>query len=181
MRAALILLFGWLMSLSGPARAVESYYLYLPPIMGSASMPGYSGLIPISSFAFGVASAGGGVDELHFTKPVDGTSPAFFSAVVSGTHFPIGDLLLYASGATEPYLTFQMVDPSVSSDTRGGEVPTESISIHFSSGGYVQAVPEPSTAGLMLFGFLATAGLAAKRKSTLPRSRDRSERAIDCF
>ena len=179
MRASLIFLFAWLMSAWSPARADESYYLYLPPIVGSVSLPDYPGLIPIDSFGFGVSNGGKGIEYLHVTRPIDSTSPAFFLALVSDEHFAIGDVLGYESGATEPYLTFQMVDAIVSSDTKGGHFPTESVSLAFESGGYVQAVPEPSTSALMLFGFLAMAGVAVKRR--LSAGRFGGVRAIDAF
>jgi len=64
--------------------------LELPGIAGESSTPGHAGVIRFSHFPYQR-------NELSVLKPVDSASPAIFSAVASGKHFPSASVLFYGS------------------------------------------------------------------------------------
>ena len=169
MRLALMLAFGGLVALSTPVGAFPIQYLYIPPIVGSASEPGFPGLIPILSFSLSGNSA-------FLDKLVDATSPEFFTAAVSGTHFPVADVLIYEPGAAAPSLSYDLTGAVVSSDTTvssGGQL-HEQLQISFASANVIYVgptpVPEPTTPALLLAGLLAASCLAMKRRWTPGRT-----------
>lgn len=106
--------------------------------------------IEILSYSWGVTQSadtstgsGGGagkvqMQDLHFTKTVDKSSPSLFQARATGKHFPTATLTVRKAGkGQQEYMVITMNDLIVTSYQTGGSsgdsVPTESISFNFAS------------------------------------------------
>lgn len=106
--------------------------------------------IDVYSWSWGVtqtfdstgAGSGGGtgkvsMQDFHFTKNVDATSPKLFSACATGQHFPTATFTARKKGqGQQQYLVVKFSDLLVSSYQTGGSagdtVPVESISFNYS-------------------------------------------------
>ena len=78
------------------------------------------------------------MQDFHFTKTVDKTSPVLFQACATGKHFPSATLTLRKAGkGQQEYMVVKFSDLLVSSYQTGGSagdtVPMESISFNFQS------------------------------------------------
>ncbi len=88
-------------------------------------------------------SVGGGagkvqMQDFHFTKTVDKSSPSLFQACATGKHFPTATFTARKAGkGQQDYLVVKFTDLLVSSYQTGGSsgdtVPMESISFNYAS------------------------------------------------
>jgi type VI protein secretion system component Hcp len=98
----------------------------------------------LESFQYGISNAsgaglgsGGGtarvkIQDIHFVKKVDASSPKLFAAAAKGTHFALVALATEEQGSS---LSICLGDAFIASDSRGGSdsggVPFESVGISF--------------------------------------------------
>jgi type VI secretion system secreted protein Hcp len=115
-------------------------------IKGEVQDPAHLNWVGVQSVAFGIenpitigsATSGAGAgkakfNQLQITKAVDSASPALFSAVGLGAHFPTVTLVMRKGGTTGDYLiyTFALVfvqEVDWSADN-GGDSPTETVTL----------------------------------------------------
>lgn len=106
--------------------------------------------IPVYSWSWGAtqtgdSSVGGGggagkvqMQDFHFTKTVDKSSPSLFQACATGKHFPTATFVARKKGeGQQDYMVVKFSDLLVSSYQTGGSagdtIPMESISLNFAS------------------------------------------------
>lgn len=103
--------------------------------------------IPILSYSLGASnpatlgSGGGGagsgkvsISSLNMLKAVDANSPAFFTAVARGQHFPVATFTAqWGTGPASATMSYKLEDVLVESiqHSGGGGAPTESLSLFF--------------------------------------------------
>jgi type VI secretion system secreted protein Hcp len=78
------------------------------------------------------------LQDFHFSKKVDKSSPALFQACASGRHFPTATFIARKSGkGQQELMVVKFTDLLVSSYQTGGSsgdaMPTESISLNYAS------------------------------------------------
>jgi type VI secretion system secreted protein Hcp len=132
-----------------PQAAASDYLLEIDGIKGESSDKKHKDTIELESFSWGVSqtglhSSGGGggagkasFQDLHFTTPVNKSSPLLFKRCATGEH--IKKAVLYvrkAGGNQEDYLTIKLSDVLVSSyQTKPSDgsdaVPTDEVSLNF--------------------------------------------------
>src|ERR1700744_3275801 len=129
--------------------AQEDYFLKIDGIEGESQDDKYKDQIHLSSFSFGVTNAGTGgsnlgsgggrsnIQDLHFTKTIDKSSPNLFIACATGKHFPKAQLIARRAGENpQVYLTYDLEEVFVSSIStsghEGGGLAQESASLNFS-------------------------------------------------
>lgn len=130
--------------------AAVDYFLKIDGVEGESTVKGHEGEIDLMSFSWGethaatVGGAGGGgsagrvqMQDFHFTKGMDKSSPLLFLKVANGAH--IASAKLYgtrpnADGAGLEFLKFVLSDVLVSSYQTGGDgsaIPTDQFSLNF--------------------------------------------------
>ncbi|XZE45086.1 type VI secretion system tube protein Hcp [Pirellulaceae bacterium SH467] len=125
-----------------PASAVD-YLLEIDGIKGESSDSQHKGSISIESFSWGMSNhpttggSGGKVSmqDFHFVRPTDASSPDVFRALAQGKHFSKAVLMVRKSSERpQEYLKWQMEDLLVSSYRSSGQVdslPLEEFSLNF--------------------------------------------------
>jgi type VI secretion system secreted protein Hcp len=122
-------------------------FLKLDGIDGESTDDKHKNEIEIESWSFGATqtpasgatgrSAGKScVSDISMVKFVDKASPALFRAAVVGAHIPTAVITVRKAGdKQQEYLIYTMSDVLVSSVSQsgGGDVPTESLSLNFAS------------------------------------------------
>ena len=129
--------------------AQEDYFLDIEGIKGESQDDKHKDEIHISSFSFGVTNTGTGgsnlgsgggrsnVQDMHFTKLVDASSPNLFQACATGKHFPSATVTVRRAGENpQEYLVYKLTEVFVSSFSTsghdGGGIAQESVSLNFS-------------------------------------------------
>jgi type VI secretion system secreted protein Hcp len=129
--------------------AQEDYFLKIEGVKGESQDDKHKDEIHVSSFSFGVTNSGTGgsnlgsgggrsnIQDMHFTKTVDSSSPNLFIACATGKHFPKATVTVRRAGETpQEDLTYEMTEAYVSSITtsghEGGGIAQESLSLNFS-------------------------------------------------
>ena len=129
--------------------AQEDYFLKIDGITGESQDDKHKDEIHVSSFSFGVTNAGTGgtnlgsgggranVQDLHFTKVVDQSSPNLFIACATGKHFDTATVTVRRAGENpQEYLVYDLTEVFVSSIStsghEGGGIAQESCSLNFS-------------------------------------------------
>jgi type VI secretion system secreted protein Hcp len=135
--------------------AQVDFFLKLDGIKGESNDAKHKGEIEVESFSWGAtnsgtfSSGGGGgagkvmVQDFHFVKKLDKSSPVLFMNCATGTH--VKEALLTArkaGGEQQEYLQVKMLDCMVSSYQIGGSegssvVPTDQVSLNFAKIEYV--------------------------------------------
>jgi type VI secretion system secreted protein Hcp len=141
--------------------AQADFFLKLGDVEGESDDDTHGKEIQLSSFSFGVANSGAGgfgggsgaskanVQDLHFTKLVDKSSPNLFQACATGKHFDDATVTIRKAGGDAPveYLIYKLTEVFVSSHNvtghDGGGIAQESGSINFSK---VEMTYNPQTA-----------------------------------
>jgi type VI secretion system secreted protein Hcp len=141
--------------------AQADYFLKLGDVEGESDDDTHGKEIQLSSFSFGVANAGAGgwgggsgaskanVQDIHFTKLVDKSSPNLFQACATGKHFDDATVTIRKAGGDAPveYLIYKLTEVFVTSHNisghDGGGIAQESGSINFSK---VEMTYNPQTA-----------------------------------
>jgi type VI secretion system secreted protein Hcp len=131
------------------ASAAVDMFLKIEGIDGEASSIGHEGSIDILSWSWGasnpssVSSGGAGsgkvsMQDFHFTKYIDKSSPNLFLKTCDGQPIPSLSFTIFhrsVDGET-PYLTIQLEEVFVSSTTSGGssseDKPLEQVSFTYS-------------------------------------------------
>jgi len=133
---------------STQAFAAVDYFLKIDGIDGESKDDKHKNEIDIQSWSFGasqsgsMAMGGGGgagkvsMQDFHFTKSVDKSSPKLFEAVVTGKHLKDATFVIRkAGGEPHEYLKITLSDVLISSYSTGGssseDRPTETISLNF--------------------------------------------------
>jgi type VI secretion system Hcp family effector len=122
-----------------------------PTIKGSVTANGYQGAVQATSLSWsseqvlniGSQSSGAGAgkvafNDLHFTKAIDATSPAFFQALCAGTPFEFVDIF-FVTGSGAPATCRLKLAAVKSIDGTAGmvqgatptDVPTEDIALEY--------------------------------------------------
>jgi type VI secretion system secreted protein Hcp len=129
--------------------AQEDYFLKIEGIKGESQDDKHKDEIHVSSFSFGATNSGTGgsnlgsgggrsnIQDMHFTKVTDSSSPNLFIACATGKHFPKATVTVRRAGETpQEYLVYELTEAYVSSITtsghEGGGIAQESVSINFS-------------------------------------------------
>ena len=129
--------------------AQEDFFLKIEGVKGESQDDKHKDEIHLHSFSFGVTNTGTGgsnlgsgggrsnVQDLHFTKTIDASSPNLFIACATGKHFPKATLTVRRAGEKpQEYLVYEMTEVYVSSITtsghEGGGLAQESGSLNFS-------------------------------------------------
>jgi type VI secretion system secreted protein Hcp len=138
----------------GGVGATLQAYLQIQGVSGESEA--FPGAIDIQSYSWGVSqtgsfSSGGGggtgkvsIQDFHFTKYCDKSSPSLMDRCCSGTHFPTVKLVIVRQSdppsdgtpASTQYLTYTLEDCLISSFSIGGSssgepVPVEEFSLNF--------------------------------------------------
>jgi type VI secretion system secreted protein Hcp len=129
--------------------AIGDMFLKLEGIQGESADSKKSGQIEIESFSLGATNTGsfsmatgGGtnktsVQDVHFTKKIDKSSPNLFGGVTTGKHIDKAIITVRKAGGDEQkdYYTITLTPCLVSSYNisghNGGGMPTESFSLNF--------------------------------------------------
>ncbi len=129
--------------------AQEDYFLKIDGVKGESQDDKHKDEIHVSSFSFGVTNAGTGgsnlgsgggrsnVQDMHFTKTVDASSPNLFIGCATGKHFPNATVTVRRAGEKpQEYLVYKLTEVYISSITtsghEGGGIAQESVSLNFS-------------------------------------------------
>ena len=141
--------------------AQADFFLKIDGVEGESDDDTHAKEIQLSSFSFGVANSGSGgwgggsgaskanVQDLHFTKLLDKSSPNLFQACCTGKHFDTATVTIRKAGGDSPveYLIYNLSEVFVSSFTvsghDGGGIAQESGSLNFSK---VEMTYNPQTA-----------------------------------
>lgn len=125
--------------------AAVDYFLKLDGIDGESTDTTHRNEIDIQSFSWGLSQAGsmstgggGGagkvsVQDFHFTKRIDKSSPLLFSSVAKGKHIAKATLTARSPDGRD-FLVITLSDVLVSSFSQqdgGGDVPMDQLSINF--------------------------------------------------
>ena len=128
--------------------AQEDYFLKIEGVKGESQDDKHKDEIHVSSFSFGVTNSGTGgsnlgsgggrsnVQDMHFTKVVDASSPNLFIGCATGKHFPNALVTVRRAGEKpQEYLTYKLTEVYISSITtsghEGGGIAQESVSLNF--------------------------------------------------
>ena len=131
------------------AFAASDYFLKIEGVDGESKDKAHPNEIQLESWSFGasqsgsMAMGGGGgagkvvMQDFHFTKSVDKSSPKLFEALATGQHLKEAKLVLRSAGGSQvEYMVITLSDVLVSSYSTSGssgeDRPTESISFSFS-------------------------------------------------
>jgi len=129
--------------------AQEDFFLKIDGITGESQDDKHKDQIHLTSWSMGVANLGTGgsnlgsgggrsnVQDLHFTKVIDKSSPNLFIACCTGKHFDTATITVRRAGENpQEYLTYDLTEVYVSSFNtsghEGGELAQESGSLNFS-------------------------------------------------
>jgi type VI secretion system secreted protein Hcp len=129
--------------------AAVDYFLNIDGITGESQDDKHKNEIQVSSFSMGVANMGTGgsgtgsgasrsnVQDMHFTKTTDKSSPNLFQACCNGKHFPTATITVRKAGENPvEYLVYKLTEVLISSHQisghGGGEITQESLSLNFS-------------------------------------------------
>jgi len=129
--------------------AKEDYFLKIDGVKGESQDDKHKDEIHVSSFSFGVTNTGTGgsnlgsgggrsnIQDMHFTKVTDASSPNLFIACATGKHFPKATVTVRRAGETpQEYLVYNLTEVYISSITtsghEGGGIAQESVSLNFS-------------------------------------------------
>ena len=129
--------------------AQADFFLKIDGIDGESQDDKHKNEIQITSFSLGAANTGTGavgtgsgagkvsVQDAHFTKLVDKSSPNLFLACCSGKHFPLATVTVRKAGENPlEYLVYKLSEAFVSSINttghEGGGIAQESVSLNFS-------------------------------------------------
>jgi type VI secretion system secreted protein Hcp len=141
--------------------AQADFFLKLGDIEGESDDDTHGKEIQMSSYSFGVSNAGSGgfgggsgaskanVQDLHFTKVADKSSPNLFQACCTGKHFDDATVTIRKAGGDSPveYLIYKLSEVFVTSYSvtghDGGGIAQESCSLNFSK---VEMTYNPQTA-----------------------------------
>jgi type VI protein secretion system component Hcp len=130
----------------GPAQYDNTgLYLHLPGVIGTSTVEGHKGEIPISSFSWGAGSSGtkahpsASLSDFNISRQADTTSPKLFDAMAHGKHFTTATVTSFANSpgtaAGGPTYTYRLSDPTVASMSEGGAtgggLPSEALSLNF--------------------------------------------------
>ena len=128
--------------------ATGDMFLKLEGIEGESNDDKKKNHIEIQSFSLGGANngsfhsaTGGGtakvaLQDMHFTKTIDKSSPNLFGVLTQGKHIDKATITVRKAGSKSPYLTIKLTNVLVSSyqlDSSGGgdAKPNESLSLNF--------------------------------------------------
>jgi type VI secretion system secreted protein Hcp len=143
-------------------------YLKIDGIDGESTDDKHRGWIEVFSFSWGLSQTGeaahgtgGGAGKVSFSdlnvvKKLDSTSPRLMLACASGKHFPAAQLVITSDSRKAAALSLKlgavaglkMNDVLVTSFQNGGssgEVPTESLSLNFSTVDFATVSVDPET------------------------------------
>jgi type VI secretion system secreted protein Hcp len=129
--------------------AQEDYFLKIEGVKGESQDEKHKDEIHVESFSFGVTNTGTGgsnlgsgggrslVQDMHFTKQVDASSPNLFIGCATGKHFPNAIVTVRRAGENpQEYLVYKLTEVLVSSiqtsGHAGGGIAQESVSLNFS-------------------------------------------------
>ncbi len=129
--------------------AQEDFFLKIDGITGESQDDKHKEQIHLTSWSIGVSNSGTGganlgsgggrsnVQDLHFTKQVDQSSPNLFIACCTGKHFPNATITVRRAGEDpQEYLTYDLTEVYVSSFNssghEGGGLALEAGSLNFS-------------------------------------------------
>jgi type VI secretion system secreted protein Hcp len=129
--------------------AQEDYFLKIDGIKGESQDDKHKDEIHCHSFSFGVTNTGTGgsnlgsgggrsnIQDMHFTKTIDASSPNLFIACATGKHFPKAWVTARRAGENpQEYLNYELTEAYISSISTsghvGGGLAEESVSINFS-------------------------------------------------
>ena len=124
-------------------------FLKIDGIDGESQDDKHKNEIQIGSFSFGAANSGSGgsnlgsgtskvqVQDIHFTKQIDKSSPNLFINCCSGKHIPTAVLTVRKAGENpQDYFTITMTEVTISSHNisghDGGGMPSDTFSLNFS-------------------------------------------------
>src|SRR3990172_7048076 len=142
-----ILGFTIIASTSSQAFAAVDMFLKIEGVEGESTDKTHGKEIDVLSWSWGASQSGstamGGagagkvvMQDFHFTKSVDKSSPKLFEALATGKHLKDATFVIRkAGGEPHEYLKFTFTDALISSYSTGGssgeDRPTESISLNF--------------------------------------------------
>jgi len=129
--------------------AQEDYFLNIDGIKGESQDSVHKNEIHVSSFSFGVTNTGTGgsnlgsgggrsnVQDMHFTKVTDSSSPNLFLGCATGKHYNNATVTVRRAGENpQEYLIYKLTEVYISSITtsghEGGGIAQESVSLNFS-------------------------------------------------
>ena len=129
--------------------AQEDYFLNIDGIKGESQDSVHKNEIHVSSFSFGVTNTGTGgsnlgsgggrsnVQDMHFTKVADSSSPNLFIGCATGKHYNNATVTVRRAGENpQEYLIYKLTEVYISSITtsghEGGGIAQESVSLNFS-------------------------------------------------
>jgi type VI secretion system secreted protein Hcp len=129
--------------------AAVDYFLKIDGVDGESTDSKHSGEIEVLSFSFGstnaasFSSGGGGgagkvvMQDFHFVKKIDKSSPKLFVACATGEHLKTATLTCRKAGKDQQeFLKIVLTDAMVSSYQDGGStgdvIPMDQISLAFS-------------------------------------------------
>ena len=124
-------------------------FLKIGDLKGESQDDKHKDWIHCHSFSFGVTNTGTGgsnlgsgggrsnIQDMHFTKTIDVSSPNLWIACATGKHFPKANVVVRRAGEKpQEYLQYEMTEAYISSITtsghEGGGLAQESVSINFS-------------------------------------------------
>jgi len=130
--------------------AAADFFVKIEGIDGESQDDKHKGEIQVQSVSLGVSNAGTGgsntgsgsgkanVQDMHFTKYVDKSSPNLFINCCSGKHFPKATITLRKAGDKPmEYLIYNLKEVFISSYNAaahdGGGIAQESFSINFTT------------------------------------------------
>jgi type VI secretion system secreted protein Hcp len=129
--------------------AQADFFLKIDGIDGESQDTKHKNEIQVDSFSFSVTNTGSGgygmgsgagkasVQDMHFTKLVDKSTPIIFSACCSGKHFGQATVTCRKAGENpHEYLIYKLTEVFISSIStsghEGGGIAQESVSLNFS-------------------------------------------------
>ncbi len=129
--------------------AQADFFLKLDGIQGESQDDKHKNEIQLASFNVGVTNAGAGganlgsgasrsnLQDMHFTKQTDSSSPNLFLACCTGRHIPTATITIRKAGENPlEYLVYKLTEVFVSSHNasgqQGGGIAQESFSLNFS-------------------------------------------------
>ena len=129
--------------------AQGDFFLKIDGVEGESQDDKHKNDIMVMSISFGVTNSGTGgsnlgsgaskanVQDMHFTKQVDKSSPNLFIGCCSGKHFPSATITMRKAGEKpHEYLIYKLTEVFISSFNEsahdGGGIAQESFSLNFS-------------------------------------------------
>ena len=138
--------------------ATSDYFLKLDGIDGESIDDKHKGEIEVASFSWGASNparpgfgAGGGsgkvtLQDFHFVKATDSSSPTLFKSCATGVHIKKATLTVRKTGSERlEYLKINLQDIIVSSfeQKADGDVPLDSFSLSFADITFTQTRQNP--------------------------------------